>query len=57
MAKIRFTDGMEFDTSGEMRIEQRHDAWYVVGQGRLILVADEAEARQITAEGNHRQRH
>jgi hypothetical protein len=41
---LRFSDGEEFDTSGEMRKEERKDGWYVLGNGMLIPVKDEAEA-------------
>ena len=35
---IKFNDGMEFDTSGELRLSCRSDGWYVVGGGMLIPV-------------------
>lgn len=41
---LKFSDGMEFDTSGELRAEEREDGWYVVGKGMLIPVIDEEEA-------------
>ena len=41
---LRFSDGVEFDTSGELRPEYRFDGWYVVGQGMLIPVSSEEEA-------------
>lgn len=47
MAKIKFTDGIEFDTSGQLRSEERSDGWYVVGQGRLIPVNSEEEAKRL----------
>jgi hypothetical protein len=36
---LRFDDGIEFDTTGELRIEQRFDGFYVVGAGWMIPVA------------------
>jgi hypothetical protein len=36
--KLRFTDGMEFDVDGELRVVHRKDGWYVVGQGMLMPV-------------------
>ena len=42
-ARLRFSDGMEFDLSGELRVVHRRDGWYVVGRGMLIPVADRAE--------------
>lgn len=44
---IKFSDGMEFDTSGEYRIEQRADGLYVVGRGALIPVDDRAEGEWL----------
>lgn len=41
---MRFSDGMEFDTSGPLRITRRRDGYYVVGNGMLIPVADRDEA-------------
>jgi hypothetical protein len=47
MTKIKFTDGIEFDTSGPFRAEERPDGWYVVGQGKLIPVKSEKEAKRV----------
>lgn len=44
MTKIRFTDGIKFETSGSLRKEKRSDGWYIVGEGRLFAVKDEMEA-------------
>ena len=41
---LKFSDGMEFDTSGKLRPEKRSDGWYVVGNGMLIPVASLEEA-------------
>jgi hypothetical protein len=49
MSKLKFSDGMEFDTSGELRKELRSDGWYVLGNGMLIPAKDEAEADEILA--------
>lgn len=38
MTMLRFTDGMQFDTSGKLRTEERSDGWYVVGEGMLCAV-------------------
>ena len=35
---MKFSDGMEFDLSGPMRIEERSDGLYVVGNNMLIPV-------------------
>jgi hypothetical protein len=44
---IQFSDGVKFDTSGDLRLEFRHDGAYVVGQGMLIPVRDGAEAAEV----------
>lgn len=44
---MKFSDGVEFDTSGELRVEYRHDGAYVVGNGLLIPVKDKAEGERI----------
>lgn len=46
---IRFNDGVEFDTSGPLRVASRHDGIYVVGDGMLIPVRDMADAEQTIA--------
>ena len=33
---LRFTDGEDFDTDGELRIEARRDGLYVLGGGMMI---------------------
>ena len=58
MATLRFNDGMSFDTSGPLRLSLRHDGMYVVGEGMLVPVRDEAEGRQLIenidkSRGNH----
>lgn len=45
--RLRFSDGVEFDLSGELRVEHRHDGWYVVGHGGLIPVETEEEGREL----------
>lgn len=44
MTTLKFTDGEEFDLSGELRKECRKDGWYLLGEGRLIPVKDEQSA-------------
>jgi len=44
MSILKFTDGEEFDLSGEFRAEERYDGWYVLGKNRMIPVNDEADA-------------
>jgi hypothetical protein len=47
MGKLSFSDGIEIDTSGELRLLELYDGWYVVGEGRLIPVEDEDEGVRI----------
>ena len=35
---MRFSDGVEFDTDGHLRVEHRKDGYYVVGEGMLVPV-------------------
>ena len=44
MTILKFTDSVEIDTSGPLRKFHLRDGWYVVGEGLLLPVADEAEA-------------
>lgn len=44
---LRFSDGVDFDTSGELRAEKRHDGWYIVGEGKLFPMDSEEEAYQF----------
>ena len=50
MAKLRFTDGVEFDTSGKLRVEKRRDGFYVVGDGMLVAVDSRKEGEEFIAE-------
>jgi hypothetical protein len=49
MSRLVFSDGEVFDTSGVLRAEERCDGWYVIGDGKLIPVKDEAEAKEFIA--------
>lgn len=52
MSVLRFSDGINIDTSGELRPLKLHDGWYVVGRGHLCPVADlEAAERLIQRMG------
>jgi len=44
---LKFSDGMEFDTSGPLRITSRSDGLYVVGNGQLIPVSSREEGEEI----------
>ena len=50
MTRLRFTDGVEFNTSGPLRTTRRCDGWYVVGHGMLIPCADEAAADALVVQ-------
>lgn len=50
MSILKFTDGVEIDTSGELRAMELKDGWYVTGQGLLLPVKDEAEAQKIISD-------
>jgi len=41
MSKLTFTDGESFDLSGPLRLEERFDGWYVLGNNRMIPVASQ----------------
>ena len=49
-ARLRFSDGMELDLSGDLRVVHRRDGWYVVGQGMLITVANREEGDRTVAQ-------
>jgi hypothetical protein len=46
---LRFSDGINIDTSGPLRTLTLHDGHYVVGGGVLIPVNSLEEARAIIA--------
>lgn len=43
MSVLKFSDGVEIDTSGSFRKLHLTDGWYIVGNGQLIPVSNEAE--------------
>jgi hypothetical protein len=43
MATLKFTDGEEFDLSGDFRTEERADGWYVLWDNKMIPVNDEED--------------
>jgi hypothetical protein len=47
---LQFTDGMEFNVGGPLRVEHRRDGWYVVGNGLLIPVGSAEEGSEIIRE-------
>lgn len=48
--EIGFSDGVQFNTQGDYRIEQRFDGLYVVGQGLLCAVDSQEEGEAMIAE-------
>jgi len=44
---LRFTDGVNIDTSGPLRVLSLKDGYYVVGQGMCIPVCDREEATKF----------
>jgi hypothetical protein len=44
---LRFNDGININTDGELRTLRLRDGWYVVGKGMLVPVADEKEANEL----------
>jgi hypothetical protein len=50
MGILRFSDGIEFNTDGEYRIERRSDGLYVVGHGFLCAVDDMEQGQAMIAE-------
>jgi len=50
MSRLRFDDGIEFDTDGPLRIEERHDGLYVVGNGMLCPCESREAAERLLAE-------
>ena len=43
---MRFSDGMEINTDGELRIVRKSDGLYVVGEGYLIPVDSREEGEE-----------
>lgn len=47
---LRFSDGVEIDTSGELRVIHLKDGWYVVGHGLCMPVANRQEGLNVIEE-------
>jgi hypothetical protein len=47
MSKLKFSDGMEFDLSGPLRVELRSDGYYVVGNGMLMAVDSKEQGEKF----------
>jgi hypothetical protein len=50
MTVLRFSDGVNIDTSGPYRILHLKDGYYVVGEGTCTPVNHRAEAEAMLAE-------
>lgn len=44
---LKFSDGIEIDLSGPVRVLELHDGFYVVGEGMLKPVSSKEEAEEI----------
>ena len=47
MSKLTFTDGQTFDLSGPLRLEERYDGWYVLGNNRMVPVSSQDAGRRL----------
>ena len=47
MSKLKFSDGEEFDLGGNLRVEERSDGWYVLGENRMMAVASQSEGLKL----------
>jgi hypothetical protein len=47
MSKLKFSDGEEFNLSGELRVELRKDGWYVLGNGMMMGVNSYYEGKEM----------
>lgn len=52
MARIKFSDGAQFETSGEYRVERRNGGYFVVGHSLLCPVTDKADGERLIADVN-----
>ena len=52
MSQLKFSDGMTFDLSGELRVELRSDGYYVLGQGMMMAVDTLEQGQKIIADKN-----
>ena len=49
---LKFSDDLEFDTSGPLRKKHEYDGWYVIGKGLLLPVDSEEEADEYINKHN-----
>lgn len=50
MTKLRFNDGVEIETDGELRIHRESDGLYVVGGGMMCAVDSRDEGERMIAD-------
>jgi len=50
MNQLKFSDGMEFDLSGQLRVELRSDGYYVLGQGMMMAVDTLEQGQKVIAD-------
>ena len=53
MSMLKFSDGMEFDLSGPLRVELRSDGWYVLGQNMMMAVDTFEEGQEYILRNKH----
>lgn len=44
---LRFSDGEEFNVTGPLRLEERYDGWYVLGNNIMKPVNSKEEGLQV----------
>lgn len=47
MGTLKFSDGIEFELSGPLRVEKRKDGFYLVGEGTLCAIKNEEEGLKL----------
>ena len=53
MSKLTFTDGESFDLSGPLRLEERYDGWYVLGNNKMIPVSSQEAGNILITQLNN----
>jgi|LakMenE18May11ns_1017448.scaffolds.fasta_scaffold9812650_3 hypothetical protein len=52
MSQLKFSDGMTFDLSGDLRVELRSDGYYVLGQNMMMAVDTLEQGQKVIADKN-----
>ena len=52
MSQLKFSDGMTFDLSGELRVELRSDGYYVLGQNMMMAVDTLEQGQKVIVDKN-----